>query len=116
MQDRLLDGYLAGAIDEAAFNAKSAELKREAEELARELDEAEAADPASQELALSVFDFGRNLASIWRGSKSAVRREILDCVTSNRLLSDASLDLVWRKPFDCLAERPFLKDGRGEWI
>ena len=115
MQDRLLNGYLAGAIDEAAFNAKSAELKRESEEVARQIDEAGGADPASADLALSVFDFSQNLPSIWCGSKWPVRREILDCVTSNRLLSDVSLDLVWRKPFDYLAERPFLKDGRGNW-
>ena len=37
-------------------------------------------------------------------------------VSSNRALSDVSLDLAWRKPFDYLAERPFSKDGRGDWI
>jgi hypothetical protein len=44
------------------------------------------------------------------------RREILECVSLNRALSDVSLDLARRKPFDYLAERPFSKDGRGDWI
>ena len=34
----------------------------------------------------------------------------------NRALGDVSLDLTRRKPSDYLAERPFLKDGRGNWI
>jgi len=28
MQDRLLNGYLAGTVEEAAFQAKTADLKR----------------------------------------------------------------------------------------
>lgn len=48
--------------------------------------------------------------------RSDVRREILECVSLNRALGDVSLDLAWRKPFDYLAERPFLKNGRGGQI
>ncbi|GAB4138394.1 MAG: hypothetical protein Tsb009_06590 [Planctomycetaceae bacterium] len=64
------------------------------------------------ELALTVFDFSQNLGEIWRGSNFAVRREILNCVSLNRTLGDLSLVLAKRKPFDFLAERPFLKNSR----
>ncbi len=114
MQDRLLNGYLAGAIDEAAFQAKSMELKCEAEEVENRLAEVLNFDPACAELALSVFDFSQNLPEIWRGSNSAVRRDILECVSLNRHVSDVSLYLVKRKPFDFLAEQPFLKNTRGD--
>ncbi|TET37966.1 MAG: recombinase family protein [Planctomycetota bacterium] len=116
MQDRLLNGYLAGTVDEAAFHAKSVEFKREAEEMERQLDAAGNFEPSYGEMALSVFDFSQNLANIWRGSNSAVRREILNCVSSNRTISNVSLVMIKRKPFDFLAERPFMKDSRGEWI
>ena len=116
MQDRLLNGFLAGAIDEKAFQAKSADLKGQAEEVEKNLGDAGTFDPGYGDMALAVFDFSQNLREIWRGSNSALRREILDCVSLNRTLSHLSLVLTKRRPFDFLAERPFLKDGRGDWI
>ncbi|MDD4989112.1 MAG: hypothetical protein PHV42_01665, partial [Candidatus Pacebacteria bacterium] len=68
MQDRLLNGYLAGAIDEAVFNRKSTELKAQAVETQSALEKADAYDPEAAERALSVFDFSQNLAERWRGS------------------------------------------------
>jgi len=68
-------------------------------------------------LRLCVSDFSQNLVDIWwRGSNFASRRTILECVSSNRLLSGASLVLTKRRPFDFLAERPFFNNGRGDWI
>ena len=116
MRERLFNGYLSGVVEESAFQAKSLELKREIEDVEKQMEEAGKYDPKRKELALSVFDFSQNLANLWHGSNFAVRREILECVSSNRLLSDVSLVLTKRKPFDFLAERPFLKDGRGDWI
>ena len=116
MQDRLLNGYLAGTIDEAAFMAKSADLKRQAEEAQRQLDEADVFDPAFGQAALAVYDFSQNLPEIWRGSNWTTRRDILECVSLNRTLSDTSLVLTKRKPFDFLAERPFLRNSRGDRI
>jgi hypothetical protein len=106
---------LAGTIDENLFNNKSAELKTQAEDVARQLDEDNHFDAAQAQMALNVFDFSQNLVDIWRGSNFAVRRQILDCVSSNRTLSDVSLCLEKRRPFDFLVERPFLKNGRGDW-
>ena len=40
---------------------------------------------------------------------------ILNCVCLNHTLNDASLCLQMRSPFDYLAKRAFLKDGRGNW-
>ena len=114
MQDRLLNSHLAGLVDEATFKAKAVELKREAEDVERQMDEAGDFDPKRGELALDVFDFSQNLANLWHGSNFATRREILECVSLNRTLSDVSLGLVKRKPFDILAERPFLRHGRGD--
>ncbi len=114
MQDRLLSGYLAGTIDEASFTAKSADLKRQAEEVERQLDETDGFDPAFGQAALAVFDFSQNLVPRWHGSNSAGKRELLECVSLNRALTDVSLVLTNRKPFDFLAERPFLKKSRGE--
>ena len=73
-------------------------------------------DPEAPERALALFDFSQNLVDLWRGSNSGDRRQILESVSLNRTVSDASLCLTKRRPFDFLAERPFLKIGRGDRI
>ena len=88
----------------------------QAEDVERHLEEEGAFDTAYADMALSLFDFSQKLPEIWHGSNSAVRREILECVSLNRTLSDVSVALEKRRPFDLLAERPILKDGRGDWI
>ena len=115
MQERLLNGYLGGVIDETTFHAKSAEFKKELDETNRQVAEAMDYDPERGKLALSVFDFSQNLAKLWHGSNSTQKRQILECLSSNRELSDVSLYLVKRKPFDFLEKRPFVQSGRGEW-
>jgi site-specific DNA recombinase len=116
MQQRLLNGYLNGVIDEGVFAEKSADLKRQGEDIDRQLDEADGFDSATGQTAMAVFDFSQNLAALWQGSKSGVRRDILECVTLNRTLTSASLALEKRKPFDFLAERPFLTESWGTRI
>ena len=103
-------------MDEAAFNAKNAELKADVAEVERQLDGAGAITEANGRLALSVYDFSQNLVDIWRGSQFEARRKILECVTSNRVLTSTTLCVTKRKPFDWLAERPFIVDGRGGGI
>ena len=114
MQDRLLNCYLSGAIEDAAFQAKTAELKRELAEVEESIEKAGNYDPDAPARALAVFDFSQNLVRIWQRSNSAQKREILDCVSLNRTISDVSLYLVKRKPFDYLAKLPIFKDGRGD--
>ena len=74
--------------------------------MARRLDEVHF-DPANGELPLKVYNFRQNRAD---------RLTILDCVSLNRTLDDVTLVMTKRRPFDWLAERPFLKNGRGDWI
>ncbi len=98
------------------MNAKSVELRRELDEVERQLNEVDTHVPDNRDLALDVFDFSQNLANIWRGSNYDRKRDILNCVSLNRTLSDTTLVMTKRKPFDWLAEKPFLRDTRGERI
>ncbi|WP_145376706.1 recombinase family protein [Symmachiella dynata] len=116
MQDRLLNAYLAGTIDEEAYKAKSNELKAETASADESLDKLGDVDPARGELAVTLFDWTQKAAEIWRGSNNTVRRDILDAVCLNRVVSDVNLVLEKRKPFDTLAERPDLENSRGDRI
>lgn len=116
MQDRLLNAYLAGTVEEVVFTAKSNELKAEA----ATADESMAllGDAATDrgEMALALFDWAQNAADRWLGSNNAIRREILDSICLNRTLSDVSLVTTKRKPFDVFAERLDLENSRGDRI
>lgn len=108
MQDRLLNAYLAGSIDEATLEAKGAEIKSQQALVDESLAGVEDIDDACAKTARA--------ADLWRGSNNAVRREILDAVCLNRTLSDVSLVTQKRKPFDVLAKRLDLKKSRGDTI
>jgi len=115
MQDRLLNAYLTGTIEEVIYNAKSNELKAEAAKTDEALDKLGDVDPARGELAVTLFDWTQRAADVWSGSNNAVRREILDAVCLNRCLNNVNLVLAKRKPFGDFAKRPFLKKSRGDW-
>jgi site-specific DNA recombinase len=116
MQDRLLNAYLTGTVDEGVYKAKSGELKSEAmktDEAAAQLGDF---DPARGQLAVTLFDWTQNASKTWLGSNTAVRREILDLVCLNRTLGDVSLVTTMRKPFDVLAEGLSFNKGRDDRI
>ncbi len=114
MQERLLNAYLAGTIDEQALAAKQIQLRDEAATLAATLATGETLAPEDVQTALGVFEFAQNAAQIWRGSKMDQKREILESVSLNRLLGDVTLVLEKRKPFDELAKRPLVTPSRGD--
>ncbi len=70
MQDRLLNAYLAGTVEEVVYKAKSNELKAEAAKADEALAQLGDVDPARAETALALFDWTQNAAEIWRGSNN----------------------------------------------
>lgn len=112
MQDRLLNAYLAGTIEEAAYTAKSAQMKGETRSIEERLEKLSDAAPVDAELGLMLFDWSQNLVELWLGSNIMQKREILDLICLNRALSDVSLVLTKRKPFDAFVERLDLKKSR----
>ena len=69
MQERLLNAYLAGAVEEGAFRAKSAELKVEQERAAEAAERARGdMDSSCGDIALRVFEWTQKLGELWRGS------------------------------------------------
>ena len=115
MQDRLLNAYLAGTVEEIVYEAKTNELNAEATKADEALAQLGDVDPERGDTALALFDWTQRVAEIWRGSNNRVRREILDAVCLNRTLSDLTLNATKRKPFDVLAEGLEINKSRGDW-
>ncbi|MDX1964617.1 MAG: recombinase family protein [Pirellulales bacterium] len=116
MQERLLNVYLSGTIEEAVYRDKSQQLKAELARNADDLSRCEQFDESRGELALRLFDWTQRLPEIWRRSNNAQRREILQAIYLNRAVSDVSLVAVMRKPFDVLAEGLEIKNSRSDRI
>jgi hypothetical protein len=116
MQDRLLNAYLSGTVDEATYKTKSNDLRAQSAGVDESLAIVGEVDPARGEMALALFDWTQTAAVTWRGSNNAIRREILDSVCLNRTLGDVNLYATKKKPFDVFAERLDLKNSRGDRI
>ena len=116
MQDRLLNAYLAGTVDDVAYKAKANELTAEVAKIEEAVAQLRAVEPARGQTALALFDWTQRAAELWRGSNTAVRREILDAVCLNRVLDTVNLKTTKRKPFDVLAEKPEMTNSRGDRI
>lgn len=116
MQDRLLNAYLAGTVDDVIYASKSAELKAEVARAEEDMAALGDVDPARGQMALVLFDWTQRATDIWRGSNNAVRRQLLDTICLNRGLSDVTLVTEKRKPFDAFAEGPVLQNSRGDRI
>jgi hypothetical protein len=112
MQDRLLNAYLAGTVEEVVYKAKSNELKAESARTDESLAQLGDVDPARGKTAVALFDWSQRAADVWRGSNNAIRREILDAVYLNRRLDHLKLAATKRKPFDVLAKGLDLKNSR----
>jgi site-specific DNA recombinase len=116
MNDRLLNAFLAGSIDEATFNAKLATLRDEVAVLDASLGKVFTVEPTDVRAALAIFEFSQKIPEIWRGSKMLPKREILEAVYLNRTLGDVTLVVEKRKPFDELAKRPSVTSSRAGGI
>ena len=112
MNDRLLNAFLAGSIDELTFNAKLAALRDEAAQIEERLGNVATLEPPDVRAALAVFEFSQNVPDLWRGSKMLEKRRILEALSLNRMLGDVTLVLEKRKPFDELAKRPLVTTSR----
>jgi site-specific DNA recombinase len=116
MQDRLLNAYLAGSVPEETYKTKQDDLLTEVRTVESSLDGVGQADPQRGRAAVAIFDWTQNAAEIWRGSNNDDRRAILESVCLNRAVGPVSLALTKKKPFDILAEGPFLKKSGPYWI
>jgi site-specific DNA recombinase len=116
MQDRLLNAYLAGTIEEGQYRAKCEDVRLELAGVNESRERIGRIDAGVMENAFTVFDWCQNANENWRRSNSAARRLILDSVSLNRTLSDVNLCLQKRKPLDLLAEGRESEKSRGDRI
>ena len=115
MQEKLLNAYLNGIVEQHVFEAKSKALKAELSDLKKSVEATEQFDPTKGEGAICIFDLSQKAADIWGCSNSTQKRQLLEALSLNRSVSDVSLCVTKRKPFDILAEQTIFNKSRGDW-
>jgi DNA invertase Pin-like site-specific DNA recombinase len=116
MQDRLLNAYLAGTVDEEVHVRKSSELKQQLARIDEDLQRLPESTETRADAALRLFDLAQSAGETWLRSNNTVRRELVDAVCLNRQLTDVTLVTTKRKPFDALAEGLDLQNSRGDSV
>lgn len=112
---RLLDAYLAGDVEQEAFQEKNEGVKAELARVREEMSLETKVNAEFADMATAIFDTTQHAAKTWLGSNSAIRRELLDVLSLNRVLDETSLCLEWRKPFDALVEASKIEYGVANW-
>jgi hypothetical protein len=113
MQDRLLNAYLTGTVDQESYGNKANEIKSDLKGIEEAIEKANGQETVDSDLGVRLFDLSQNLGDLWLVSNTTQKREILNLVCLNRTLSDVSLVLQKTKPFDLLAERLSVQSSCG---
>jgi DNA invertase Pin-like site-specific DNA recombinase len=115
-QDQLLNMRLLEEIDQDTFAAKGTELRDRIAHLTVEVEVCDRGRAENGEIALAAFELSQTLKEKWLTADYRAKRKILEIVSLNFRLVDATLVPEWRKPFDVLAEGLSSEDSRAERI
>ena len=112
-QDRLLNLRIDDQIDEDTFARKQTELRDRLASITLQLEGLNRTRDENAELACRVFELSQTLCERWVTADYDEKRMILEIVWLNCRLDDVTLVPTIRKPFDVLAEGPFVPDSGG---
>ena len=112
-QDRLLNLRIDGQIDDDTFAKKSTQLRDRLASVMLQLEVLNRSRDENAELASKVFELSQTLRHKWLTAEYEEKRQILEIVWLNCRLDDVTLVPTIRKPFDVLAEGPFVHDSGG---
>ncbi len=101
---RLYDAKFDGELDEGIFRLKEEEYKGQIIEIESQLNSVQSLDSDSYEYGYKTLELSNKLYSQYVRANHEEKAKILKHIASNYVLNDVSLDAVYRKPFDILAE------------
>ncbi len=102
MRDELLNGRLAGEIEQDVYAAKGTELRDEEARLKDLIDTIEERTSDESDLIAKTFGLSQRLREQWLAADQPAKRRILKILSSDWTLEGKILTPVLRKPFDVL--------------
>jgi len=97
--NRLLDAFIGGTVEKAAYDAKALEIRDEVERIKQEEISESHVNASFIETAEAVFNLTQHAAETWLISNWPIKRELLEIFSLKCELSDTSLFITWNKPF-----------------
>ena len=95
---------LSNAISEDMWRNKHDMWMNEKHEIIEQLDSMD--DHKSQYIkeGITLIELAQRTENIYKNASPEVKRKLVEIVSSNRVLSDGSIEFYYRKPFNWLAE------------
>lgn len=110
--DRLTDAYVDRLIDRDLFEARRKTLLSERLDTEQNLSLWQTGKRSMADEIQEILERANNACLLYKSAEVPEKREVVDSVTSNRLLREKTLAITLRKPFETVAQRHFLVDGR----
>ena len=101
---RLYDDKYDGALDEGIFKVKEEEYKGKLIEIKSQINNVQSFDHNFYEYGYRTLELSNELYFQYVRANHEEKANILKYIASNYVLNDVSLDAVYRKPFDIIAE------------
>ncbi len=109
---------LNGLVLPSEWKTTDDALKTEQEQLKREIDAVENGADDRINQGITLIELLERTESIWESASKSKKVKILKTFVSNLVLTDGSIGIVYRKPFDLLAESGEKEKwlGRKDWL
>ena len=102
--DIAYDDRVDGRITLDQYERKSAEWREEQKRVRLDIERHEAADQSYLEEGLALLEVAGRAWQLYESRNPTERRQLLNFAVSNTVWRDQNLEVVWRQPFDLLAE------------
>ena len=101
---RLTDALVDGLIDKAQFNERRGQALDERDRLLEARDSAVGNPNRSEQRIAEIFELAKSPSLSYEHASSALRRELIEKITSNRLIGPNNVAVELREPFSMIAE------------
>ncbi len=104
--DRLVDAYLDNALDKATYSQRKTTLELQRLHIEEQLRSLQADRKIVVAETESAFFLATNIVVLYKKSTLEERRELIQMITSNRLVERKDIDFTIREAFQALKEYP----------
>ena len=109
--DKAYDDKLAGDLTPNEWREKNERWKQEREETKMKIDALDSAKDEYIENGVLLIELAQHSEILYKEATPEEKRQLVEIVSSNRVLKDGSIEITYRKPFDLLAA----SDSESKW-
>jgi hypothetical protein len=109
--DKAYDDKLAGELTPEEWREKNERWRREREETYTKMQALDSMKDEYIENGVLLIELAQRSEILYKEATSEERRQLIEIISSNRVLRDGTIEIIYRKPFDLLAA----STSEGKW-